>query len=269
VQLDLKRAELREAQTHLQQAQRQLSRMERLSKSGAISAEILAKARDDTELSQFQVEQKGILVREAELRLQQAKRRLDNLQAAAEDLAPQPKRPPEGWNSVPKAPSAGNALPRLPASSNPRVPARSIEEGSGLRDLEKKLDMLLKEVEALRQELQRRKSSRDGQNENEADVITINSRKFAIPVRVDEGLKHNLKEVQLLVSTNQGRTWQVVAHRPANATAFEFDASTDGLYWFMVRTIDDQGRHTPEELSPAQAGLKVRVAANPDPSAKR
>ena len=45
-----------------------------------------------------------------------------------------------------------------------------------------------------------------------------------------------------------------------DAKAFSFAAPADGLYWFTVCMVDDQGRRSPDNPAEAQAALKVRVA---------
>jgi bla regulator protein BlaR1 len=60
VQVSLKGAELREAQTHVQQAKRQVERMGRLGKTGALSQAETTKAQDDLELTEVQSEQKTL-----------------------------------------------------------------------------------------------------------------------------------------------------------------------------------------------------------------
>src|SRR5207237_8087990 len=72
-----------------------------------------------------------------------------------------------------------------------------------------------------------------------------------------------LREVQLYVSTDYGRTWNQAATATPEQRGFEFRADRDGLYWFTVRTTDADGRAYPPSLQGARPGLKVYVDTAP------
>ncbi len=66
---------------------------------------------------------------------------------------------------------------------------------------------------------------------------------FAIPFTINPGEPPT--EVQLLISTDQGKNWQVYDRRAPTAREFLFRGSRDGEYWFSVRTIDSAGAAHP------------------------
>ncbi len=99
IQLQGKRAELKEVETRLQLAARQRDQMQKLYDKGTVAEGVMAKARDDVDLAKAQVESKAVQVKEAEVRLNQAKRRLARFQAPSpdgRDAAPAPTLPRPG-----------------------------------------------------------------------------------------------------------------------------------------------------------------------------
>ncbi|HEY5316151.1 MAG TPA: hypothetical protein VIK18_26725, partial [Pirellulales bacterium] len=81
---------------------------------------------------------------------------------------------------------------------------------------------------------------------------------FAIPFRVDNnGSGKQAAEVQLHLSVDSGASWQLASRVPPTAGRFKFTAPRDGQYWFMVRTLDQQGVLRPK--GPPAAELKVIV----------
>lgn len=86
-------------------------------------------------------------------------------------------------------------------------------------------------------------------------VLATRQTTFTIPFAVDA--PRAVSEVQLHVSSDQGKTWSVANRQRPDGGHFLFRAPADGEYWFATRTIDIQGRgpaddnYTPE--------LRVRV----------
>ncbi len=76
--------------------------------------------------------------------------------------------------------------------------------------------------------------------------LATNRRSFFIPVTVERtGKEHVPVEVQLLLSTNGGKSWSTFARQNPDSKGFQFQAPADGLYWFASRTLDAQGRVKP------------------------
>src|SRR5262249_6276577 len=85
---------------------------------------------------------------------------------------------------------------------------------------------------------------------------------FRIPFQADAN-DRRIRQVQLYVSEDQGRTWQQGATARPEDQAFTFQAQRDGVFWFAVRTADADGRHNPATLDQLQATLKVCVDTQP------
>ncbi len=81
---------------------------------------------------------------------------------------------------------------------------------------------------------------------------------FSIPFTLDPHAAHPV-EVRLFVSADRGANWSFYTRaRPADG-AFMFRAKEDGLYWFAVRTVDQNLRLRPE--GPLQPELQVLIDA--------
>jgi outer membrane biosynthesis protein TonB len=131
-QLDVKRAEVTEAKARLNQAGQQLKRLQALVARRGAAKEELTAAQTEVEVRAAQLKGKQAYVVEAEIRLKQAVRRLARLRKGPADRT---------RKSEPKSGGGKNA-------ADPRR----------LRELEKKLDALLREVNALRREIRPAKS---------------------------------------------------------------------------------------------------------------
>jgi hypothetical protein len=95
-----------------------------------------------------------------------------------------------------------------------------------------------------------------------SDVIYSRFQHFRIPFQAGPG-EQRLKQLQLFFSTDQGRTWQQGAIAPPEQHHFRFISERDGLYWFTVQTLDQEGHYYPSNLENAQPSLKVIVDTQP------
>ncbi|HUG92580.1 MAG TPA: hypothetical protein VML55_17200 [Planctomycetaceae bacterium] len=96
------------------------------------------------------------------------------------------------------------------------------------------------------------------------ETIYTNKTRFRIPFRYDHTEMQRLgaREVQLFVSTDQGRNWQLAQRVVPMAGRFDFSAPADGEYWFCVRTLDARNElHPPAEA--VRPGLRVVVDTTP------
>jgi hypothetical protein len=91
------------------------------------------------------------------------------------------------------------------------------------------------------------------------DVIHLNHRHFAIPINLDPLTRQHIRGVTLYSSTDQGKTWQQEAVIAPTEKGFKFFAPTDGLYWFAVDVVDQQGRRDPEDIYQAPPAQKVLI----------
>ncbi|MCS6853023.1 MAG: hypothetical protein NZ700_17845 [Gemmataceae bacterium] len=95
-----------------------------------------------------------------------------------------------------------------------------------------------------------------------SDIIYSRQPVFRIPFQTDPG-EHRIKQIQLHVSADQGRSWQAYATAAPDQPFFHFQAERDGTYWFAVRTVDAEGRTYPAPNEPLRPGLKVCVDTQP------
>lgn len=93
-------------------------------------------------------------------------------------------------------------------------------------------------------------------------IVFARQRSFRIPFDPGEG-STRLRQLQLYVSTDQGRTWQPSATAPPDQRHFRFLADRDAYYWFAVQTQDVQGRLFPATMDGAQPSLKVVIDTTP------
>ena len=142
-----------------------------------------------------------------------------------------------------------------------RQPAEGAKPAAGgsdqrLKDLEKKLDRLLDEVDALRREVRPKKTG-EAPAGPRGDVMRVNKRTFQIPIHLDRD--EGIRELALYVSRDQGKTWEVAVKAAPTEKAFSFVAPADGEYWFTVQVRTGEGRLLPASVSGVTADLKVYV----------
>ena len=97
-------------------------------------------------------------------------------------------------------------------------------------------------------------------------LLPVNVPNFTIPFEIG-GPAHAIREVELLVSRDRGRSWNFVARQPVESGRFAFRADGDGEYWFAFRTIASTGNTNSMTGHP---NLRVMVdtgnpAATPQP----
>ena len=74
----------------------------------------------------------------------------------------------------------------------------------------------------------------------------------------DEQIKQlKTTEVQLLVSTDQGKSWKTAAKAKPQDRQFRYNAADNGNYWFAVRMMN--AKNQPVQPGAPQVGLKVIV----------
>ncbi len=90
----------------------------------------------------------------------------------------------------------------------------------------------------------------------------VKVRQFTIPLDYSSG-KENLKQSQLFVSSDQGRTWLPYGTAPPTQRGFVFSTDRDGCYWFVVQSENRTGRLMPASLDGVQPSLKVVIDTKP------
>jgi hypothetical protein len=96
--------------------------------------------------------------------------------------------------------------------------------------------------------------------EGAAEIIFVRHRQFAIPF---DPAPPRTRQLQLFVSTDQGRTWEPYSAASPEKKKFYFTCQADGMYWFTVQTQDVEGRLYPPAIQGAQPSLKVIVDTVP------
>jgi hypothetical protein len=90
-----------------------------------------------------------------------------------------------------------------------------------------------------------------------APMITRHTR-LHIPFAVNQSAQQ-ATEVQLYVSVNQGRDWEIYARQQAARGQFDFRAPREGSYWFCSRTMDAQQKLWPQGEKKPELILVVDV----------
>ena len=96
--------------------------------------------------------------------------------------------------------------------------------------------------------------------ENTGGIIFSRYRQFRIPFNAGQG---RLKQLQLFVSSDQGRSWQPSATAPPEQGHFRFISERDGYLWFAVQTLDLDNRLYPQTLDGVSPSLKVVIDTQP------
>lgn len=81
-----------------------------------------------------------------------------------------------------------------------------------------------------------------------AEPIVTRQMAFTIPYQIDrpQQISQEPVEVQLHVSTDRGANWRLAAKVNPLDGKIPFQATSDGEYWFAVRTLDRSGQIRPE-----------------------
>jgi hypothetical protein len=97
-----------------------------------------------------------------------------------------------------------------------------------------------------------------GQAPAQVETTFANKREFRIPFNPGPGAQ-NLKQLQLYVSSDQGKNWTSSAIVAPDQQKFHFLADRDGPYWFAVQTLDLKGNAFPLTMDGVSPSLKVIV----------
>jgi beta-lactamase regulating signal transducer with metallopeptidase domain len=192
VQLEGKKAELLEARALVEQSNRQFARLNKLRERGTVAEEEVEQAHMELAVREARLQGKSAQVKEAEVRLRQATRWLSRLQSGAQHSSSSGTTssvgvaPAHSRSSVATGADTGGTTNKagigsatdhaarnrpLPDSGldRPKIVDQAVTPASGdqrMRDLEMKLDKLIKEVDALRQQIRRQQPGGTGGSTN-------------------------------------------------------------------------------------------------------
>lgn len=86
--------------------------------------------------------------------------------------------------------------------------------------------------------------------------LTTNLRGFGVPFKIDAN-DGAFIEVQLYLSTDQGKSWRFYGRQKTNQEEFAFQAEEDGEYWFALKTLNRDRQLLPS--GDPQPELKIIV----------
>src|SRR5262249_15701465 len=73
-------------------------------------------------------------------------------------------------------------------------------------------------------------------------------RAIQIPINFNPPRRHEIRELLLFVSTDQGATWNQEARAKPDSQFFSFYAANDGVYWFAIAILDVNNQLNPPDL---------------------
>jgi hypothetical protein len=106
-----------------------------------------------------------------------------------------------------------------------------------------------------------------GQQHDEPGTIVLDRRGFVMPLRIEPQFAARLRECNLFVSEDRGKTWRLFSTVPAGRREFLCKVAKDGVYWFALQTVAKDGTESPQSkgLFPM---MKVRVSSRQEPQPK-
>jgi bla regulator protein blaR1 len=226
-QLAAKRAACEAAMASLARSKERVKVAEREAANGPGKKSAIIEAVKEVDLQTAQIRIREAELLEPEVRLKQAMRRFQALEQAT---APKSKAP-------------------APAADDDR-----------LREVERKLEQLLREVERLRRPTPRKESNRGG---TDPEAVAINIRKFQIPIAIDPDRSAQIRELLLFVSDDRGASWRQAASATPTDKHFSFRAPGDGEYWFNLCTVNKEGVRDPQTPQGHPPANKVIVDTVP------
>src|SRR5262245_8555614 len=94
-----------------------------------------------------------------------------------------------------------------------------------------------------------------------AEVVPLKEKAIQIPIELNR--PQVVRELLLFVSTDQGRTWRQEGYATPDKKFFPFFAREDGVYWFQMQIIHQNGTKEPADLNQMKPALAVLVDTQP------
>jgi hypothetical protein len=150
---------------------------------------------------------------------------------------------------------------------------RLVLSGRSLAALVLRLSMLIASV-ALVSQTNARAEDDSRQDGSTVKTIYHKGRNFRIPFNFLPEDRARIKELNLLVSEDQGYHWRAISKTLPDHPTFTFRASHDGEYWFAVQTLRNDGKVAPAPDSRVEPNMIVVVDTFPptlllDPDKRR
>jgi hypothetical protein len=93
--------------------------------------------------------------------------------------------------------------------------------------------------------------------------LHTNLRAGRIPSTINPERRADIRELELYVSSDQGRSWMVVDKITPDKTFFTYATQADGEYWFKVLIINQQGKSEPATPYEGPVTMKLVVDTKP------
>ncbi len=90
-------------------------------------------------------------------------------------------------------------------------------------------------------------------------VTFCNKTTLDFPITVDPSRQKSIRELELYVSINQGRSWNLAAKAAPTQSLFRCSVPGEGLYWFTVLILDQNRRKEPPSPYGTEPGQKLIV----------
>ena len=87
----------------------------------------------------------------------------------------------------------------------------------------------------------------------------LNKKVIQLPIQIEASARASIQEIQLFVKERADSPWVLRDKVGPAQTAFLFQATNDGEYWFTMATVDKQGRCFPPDLRKEPPGLIVVI----------
>jgi hypothetical protein len=91
------------------------------------------------------------------------------------------------------------------------------------------------------------------------NVCYTNQRDHEIPVKIQDAVRANLRELLLYKSDDQGRTWHPAGRIDASKSAFVFYSPGDGTYWFQVAFVNKAGVQDPDDKTIMRGAPQIKM----------
>jgi hypothetical protein len=89
-------------------------------------------------------------------------------------------------------------------------------------------------------------------------VAVTSQTSFPIHFSVDKDAD-SVAEVQLFISSNQGKSWKLYSRHSADVKEIPFQTQLDGMYWFATRIIRKDRVQQPQDNRPLHFAPKLRI----------
>jgi len=96
-----------------------------------------------------------------------------------------------------------------------------------------------------------------------SDVVYTNLRTGRIPPVINPERTAEIRELQLFMSPDRGRSWNQVDKITPDKDGFSYSVPCDGEYWYHVVIVNQQGKQEPSDLYKTPPMMKLIVDSKP------